>query len=242
MCIDINQDHLLTYSPSFQWLGFPLQRWNGLTTKMRCSHDCWSLQSEFLCSQYSWKVFLLIRQYVWWFWANHHTFWKHHQPFQFDYSQKVFQMIRQYGLWFWTNQTFCKIISNVRWADGFLWTIHSEKDIFILSATPLCLFISDLGGVKGLCSWLMSLSMSNYIHSPHSIKLIVPKTKSVLQVHFCLYFDPDFQLQFVSRGPTEIKSPMVQVMAWYRTGDKSLTELMMAHFIEAHMHHQVSMS
>ena len=44
--------------------------------------------------------------------------------FQFKYSQKVFHMIRQYVWWFWTNhQTVCKIISNVRWADGFLWTL-----------------------------------------------------------------------------------------------------------------------
>ena len=46
------------------------------------------------------------------------------QTFQFKYSQKVFHMIRQYVWWFWTNhQTVCKIISNVRWADGFSWTL-----------------------------------------------------------------------------------------------------------------------
>ena len=47
-----------------------------------------------------------------------------HQRFQFKYSRKVFQMIRQFVWWFWTNhQTFCKIISNVWWANGFSWTL-----------------------------------------------------------------------------------------------------------------------
>ena len=71
--------------------------------------------------------FFLIMRHVWWFGANHHTFWKNHQTFQFNYSWKCFEKIRQYVWWFWTNhQTFYKIISNVWWANGFLWSSSSS--------------------------------------------------------------------------------------------------------------------
>ena len=74
------------------------------------------------------KKIQIIRQYVWWFWANHHTFWKNHQTFQFKYWRFFFR---------WSDQTIClmilnnhqtsyKIISNVWWADGFSWTLHSH--------------------------------------------------------------------------------------------------------------------
>ena len=36
-------------------------------------------------------------------------------------------------------------------------------------------------------------------------------------------------LKFVSKSPIDSKSALVQVMAWYRTGDKPLPELMLTH-------------
>ena len=42
-------------------------------------------------------------------------------------------------------------------------------------------------------------------------------------------------LKFVSKGPIDNKSALVQVMAWRRTGDKPLPEPMMSQFTDAYM-------
>ena len=44
-------------------------------------------------------------------------------------------------------------------------------------------------------------------------------------------------LKFVLNIPIDSKSAMVQVMAWRRTGDKPLTEPMVAEFTDAYMQH-----
>ena len=44
-------------------------------------------------------------------------------------------------------------------------------------------------------------------------------------------------LKFVARSPIDDKPALVQVMAWCRTGDKSLPELMLIQFTEAYMRH-----
>ena len=44
-------------------------------------------------------------------------------------------------------------------------------------------------------------------------------------------------LKFVPRSPIDNKSALVQVMAWRRTGDKSLPELMLTQFTDTHMWH-----
>ena len=49
-------------------------------------------------------------------------------------------------------------------------------------------------------------------------------------------------MKFVPKGEFDKKSPLVQVMAWRRTGDMSLPELMMNHFNDAYMRHPASMS
>ena len=49
-------------------------------------------------------------------------------------------------------------------------------------------------------------------------------------------------LKFVPKGPIDNKSALVQVMAWCRTGDKSLPEPMLPQFTEAYMRHQGEMS
>ena len=46
----------------------------------------------------------------------------------------------------------------------------------------------------------------------------------------------DFDL-FVSKGPIDDKSTLVQVMAWRRTDYKSLHEPMLTQFTDAYMHH-----
>ena len=44
-------------------------------------------------------------------------------------------------------------------------------------------------------------------------------------------------LKFVPRSPIDNKPALVQVMAWCRTGDKPLSEPMMAQFTDAYMRH-----
>ena len=44
-------------------------------------------------------------------------------------------------------------------------------------------------------------------------------------------------LKFVPKGPIENKSALVQVMAWRRTGNKSLPEAMMTQFSDECMRH-----
>ena len=42
-------------------------------------------------------------------------------------------------------------------------------------------------------------------------------------------------LKFVSKGPIDNKSALVQVMAWRQTGDKPLPEAVMIQFTDAYM-------
>ena len=49
-------------------------------------------------------------------------------------------------------------------------------------------------------------------------------------------------LKFVPRSPIHKKPALVQVMAWRKTGDKSLPEPMMTQFTDAYMPHQGEMS
>ena len=44
-------------------------------------------------------------------------------------------------------------------------------------------------------------------------------------------------LKFVHSGSNDNKSALVQVMAWLRTGDKPLSELMLTRFTDVYMRH-----
>ena len=44
-------------------------------------------------------------------------------------------------------------------------------------------------------------------------------------------------LKFVPRSPIDNKPALVQVMAWHRTGNKPLPELMLTQFTDAYMWH-----
>ena len=49
-------------------------------------------------------------------------------------------------------------------------------------------------------------------------------------------------LKFVSNGPIDNKSTLVQVMVWRRTGDKPLPESMLTQFTYAYMLHNEEIS
>ena len=49
-------------------------------------------------------------------------------------------------------------------------------------------------------------------------------------------------LNFVSKGLIDNKAAFDQVMAWRRTGDKTLPEPMLIQFLDAYMRHQGEMS
>ena len=42
---------------------------------------------------------------------------------------------------------------------------------------------------------------------------------------------------FVSKGPIDYKSALVQVVAWHRTGEKPLPESMLTQFTDAYIRH-----
>ena len=44
-------------------------------------------------------------------------------------------------------------------------------------------------------------------------------------------------LKFIPKGPIDYKSALVQVVAWHRTGEKSLPESMLTQFTNAYMRH-----
>ena len=48
-------------------------------------------------------------------------------------------------------------------------------------------------------------------------------------------------MKFVTKGPSDNKTALVQVMAWRRTGDKPLPEPMPAQFTDAYMRHKGGM-
>ena len=48
-------------------------------------------------------------------------------------------------------------------------------------------------------------------------------------------------LKYVSKGPIDIKSTLVQVKAWHQTGNKPLSEPMMTQFNDTSMPHPASM-
>ena len=52
---------------------------------------------------------------------------------------------------------------------------------------------------------------------------------------FCILIQ--ISLKFVSKGPIDNKTALVQVMAWRRIGDKSLPEPMLTQFTDAYMRH-----
>ena len=49
-------------------------------------------------------------------------------------------------------------------------------------------------------------------------------------------------LKFVPRSPIDNKTALVPVMAWRRTGDKPLPELLLTQFTDAYMRHYGEMS
>ena len=59
----------------------------------------------------------------------------------------------------------------------------------------------------------------------------------------CIFFNENdriptrISLRFVARSPIDNKPALVQVVAWRRTGDKPLPELMQTQFTDAYMRH-----
>ena len=49
-------------------------------------------------------------------------------------------------------------------------------------------------------------------------------------------------MKFVPKGPIDNNPPLVLIMAWHRTGDKPLSEPIMAYFTDTYMCHSASMS
>ena len=67
-----------------------------------------------------------------------------------------------------------------------------------------------------------------------------PFSRGHFQMHFPEWKSLNFY--FVPKVPIDNKQALAQIMAWRLTGDKPLSELMMAHFTDAYMRHSASMS
>ena len=57
---------------------------------------------------------------------------------------------------------------------------------------------------------------------------------------FCISIQ--ISLKFVPKGPIDNIPALVQIMAWRRSGDKPLSELMLTQFTDAYMRHKGEMS
>ena len=69
-----------------------------------------------------------------------------------------------------------------------------------------------------------------------------------LDIFICVFLNEKvwismaISLKFVSHGPMKNMSALVQIMAWRRSGDKPLSEPMMAYFADVYLRHSASMS
>ena len=61
----------------------------------------------------------------------------------------------------------------------------------------------------------------------------------LLNKNYCILIE--ISLKFVPKGPIDNNSALVEVMAWCRTGTKSLPQPMMTKFTNTNIHHQTSM-
>ena len=57
-----------------------------------------------------------------------------------------------------------------------------------------------------------------------------------------VWFVIKIPLKFVPRGPINNIPALVQIMAWCWSGDKPLSESLMAWFTDAYMHHSAAMN
>ena len=90
---------------------------------------------------------------------------------------------------------------------------------------------------KWNCRW--AIFKLNLTHLP------LEKMAAILadDIFKCIFLNQNYRiliqisLKFVPRSPIDNKPALVQVMAWRRTGDKSLPEPMLAQFTDAYMRH-----
>ena len=62
-------------------------------------------------------------------------------------------------------------------------------------------------------------------------------------IYYCIFINENhgnltkISFEFVAKGPIDMWSALVQVMAWCRSGDKPLLEPMMTDTTDAYLHH-----
>ena len=102
-------------------------------------------------------------------------------------------------------------------------------------------------GMKRKCTCIFNVSSNQSSSLTHWGQ---DKIDAILQTTFSnaiswmkmFEFRLQISLKFVPKGPINNIPALVQVMAWHRTGDKPLSELMMAQFNDVSMRHSASMS
>ena len=64
----------------------------------------------------------------------------------------------------------------------------------------------------------------------------------ILQTNENVWISIKISLKYLSKGQINNHITLVQMMAWRRSGDKPLSEPMVAEFADAYMHHSASMT
>ena len=97
------------------------------------------------------------------------------------------------------------------------------------------LFTVSLGSAYTFTTYWLQSKMAKIQHIIFSKALAGKKI-----LHFILFVR--ISLKFVPKGPKYHNSVLVQVMAWYQTGPKPLTEPKITQFTDTYMPHQESTS
>ena len=98
------------------------------------------------------------------------------------------------------------------------------------------------------CSVFVSIVSCNALSPVNSLALRQNGRFIAYDIFKCIFINENFlistkkSLRVVPKGPIDSMSALVQIMAWHRTGDKPLSEAMMAQFGDTYMRLPAPMS
>ena len=122
--------------------------------------------------------------------------------------------------------------------------VHGYIIIF-LTSSRIFLTLHFLKFLFSGHTWCRFPTISIYYASPFLTHLLLNKMAAILadDIFKCIFLNENFRISIdmsqksVLKGPIHNKWALVQVMAWCRTGNKSLPEPMLTQFTDAYMRH-----
>ena len=120
-----------------------------------------------------------------------------------------------------------------------------QVDLEVLHETLWHLFCEWLG--DSACStWYGTLELNsptlNTLRLRQNGHYFADDTFKCIFLNETLRISNKISLKFVPKGPINNIPALVEIMAWYRSGDKPLSEPMMVKITDAYMRHSASMS